>query len=671
VWVSSNFADPFVPVNSSKPSVTGSIAPDWKDGSENYDVDIAYSSTGGHGGGVAQRMNVTAVRTGQAQVYHSLDFVAGWRYEVFAWMKGSGNATLAFQQATQPYAYFGDTAVALNGDWQRVRLTGLITSSSAGNLVVGASAKADISFDDFEVRAVKASPTSLAGTQITSDTFGIHEGRIASMALRNPGFEGTGRIAGSGVALETGAVISGSVATGWSENSFWANVSVNYAMDTSVVHGGTSSQRIEVAAIRKDFVQYGQQLLVRTPSRLRFTQWVKGPIGNTGGLQIRKGGIPYNGIVTTSITFNGSWQLITVEGNIAEADTDVFVNTFFDQPGTYWIDDANLLNVTSNSAPDWIPAPSSGGTMRLWDTSTTWSDLEPQRGVWDFSVLDRFVKLAQSRNQNVLLTLGQTPAWASSNISELSYNGLGSVYGPKSLDDWRNMVRVLSTRYKGRIAAYEIWNEPNDPNFAKLSMNELIDLTRVASQEIRSNDPAAKVVSASPYSIGYLDSYLAAGVANYVDVIAYHHYTNFPELMIGELSSVRYTLDDYGVTKPIWLTEGGSGDEKQSESVVADALLRWNLVAMASGMQRAFWYTWGPGFNISGTTIRGGSWEPNAAFAALTDMQKRLTGRLLTKVTTDATTGRWAMEFTNAAGNVLTASWARGGSAPPQPVIWS
>jgi hypothetical protein len=88
-------------------------------------------------------------------------------------------------------------------------------------------------------------------------------------------------------------------------------------------------------------------------------------------------------------------------------------------------------------------------------------------------------------------------------------------------------------------------------------------------------------------------------------------------------------------------------------------------------MQRSLWYTWGPGFEISGSSINLDTWTPNVAFNALADLQKRLTGRTLTKVTADTATGRWVMEFTNAQGNVLKASWTNGGTAPAQPVVWS
>ncbi len=651
--------------------MTGVIAPDWRDGSQYSDTDVTYSATAGRGGGVAQRMNVTAVRSGQAQVAHPIDFVSGWRYEVTMWVKGSGNLSVLFQQEPAPYAIYGDTAVQLTGEWQKIRLTGLIETTVAGYVVLQATNVADLAFDDVEVRAVQAKPTGVAGTKITPETFGIHEGRIVAMAMRNSGFEGSGFVAGTGKPLKTGAVITGAVATGWSENSFWANVDVAYAMDNAVAHQGATSQRIDVGAIRTGEVETGQYLTIRSPARIRFGMWVRGAAGTTGRLTIRQGGEPYATRASTPIAFTNQWQLITTETDLAATDAETFLYVAFDKPGTYWIDDASILNLTTNKAPDWIPAPSVGGTMRLWDTSTTWSQLEPQKGSWDFSVLDRFVSLAESRNQDVLLTLGQSPAWATSNDSELNYYGLGSVYAPKSIDDWRNMVRVITKRYKGRISGYEIWNEPNDPNFGRLSISELINLTKVASEEIRANDPAAKVVSASPYSPGYLDQYLAAGAADYVDIVGYHEYNNAPEEMLNKLSNVRAVLDDYGVNKPLWLTEGGSGDEKQTESVVADALLRWSLVSTASGMQRSFWYTWGPGFNISGTTIKDGSYEPNAAFFALADMQKRLAGRTLTRVTNSTATGQWVLEFTNAQGDVLKASWTRGGTSAAQPVVWS
>jgi Glycosyl hydrolases family 39 len=660
-----------VPVTSASTQVSGLIAPDWRDGSQFSDATVVYSSTGGRGGGTAQRMNVTSVTTGQAQVSHELGMVAGWRYEVTAWVKGTGNIQVALQEGPAPYAIYGDTAVLLSNEWQPIRLTGLITGTNSGNLFIAASSVADVSFDDFEIRAVPATPTPVTGAQLTGDSFGIHEGRIASMKLRNPGLEGPGYLAGSGKKFPSGSVITGNAASGWGDNSFFTDADARYSLDTTTLHGGSASQRVDVDGFRSGWVQFGQYMEVPRNSKLRFSLWAKGASGAKGQIQIRKSLPDYDPIATVDFTYTGQWQQVSVDGPDTLKDVGVFLNTTVFATGTYWFDDAALTELKSGQAPDWKPAPSVGGTMRLWDTKTTWADLEPQRGQWDFSLLDRFVQLAESRNQQVLLTLGQSPAWATTNNTVMSYFGLGSVYAPSSIEDWRNMVNVITTRYKGRIDAYEIWNEPNDPNFGRLTIAQLQQLTEVASKQIRANDPAATVVGASPYSAGYLSDYLAAGMADYVDVIGYHAYNNTPEAMLAELSNVRYTLADFGVTKPLWLTEGGSGNEKQTETATADALLRWTLVSTASGMQRSFWYTWGDGFNISGATVDIDTWTPNAAFRALADLQVRLAGRTLSKVTADTASGQWVMEFTNAQGNVLKASWTNGGTAAAQPVTWS
>lgn len=49
------------------------------------------------------------------------------------------------------------------------------------------------------------------------------------------------------------------------------------------------------------------------------------------------------------------------------------------------------------------------GTWRLWDANVTWKDLEPQKGVWDFSKLDAFVALAQQHKVDIILPLALTP----------------------------------------------------------------------------------------------------------------------------------------------------------------------------------------------------------------------------------------------------------------------
>ena len=50
------------------------------------------------------------------------------------------------------------------------------------------------------------------------------------------------------------------------------------------------------------------------------------------------------------------------------------------------------------------------GSWRLWDAYVAWPNVEPQKGQWDFSHLDRDISLAESHGVEILLPLGLTPA---------------------------------------------------------------------------------------------------------------------------------------------------------------------------------------------------------------------------------------------------------------------
>src|SRR5580658_6509043 len=91
---------------------------------------------------------------------------------------------------------------------------------------------------------------------------------------------------------------------------------------------------------------------------------------------------------------------------------------------------------------------------------------------------------------------------------------------PANLDDWRTYVRTVVSRYKGRIEAYEIWNEPNLRDFWTGTLDQMLTLTKEASQIIHSVDPKALVVSPSAtadYGIPWLSEFLNKGGGQYVD----------------------------------------------------------------------------------------------------------------------------------------------------------
>lgn len=259
------------------------------------------------------------------------------------------------------------------------------------------------------------------------------------------------------------------------------------------------------------------------------------------------------------------------------------------------------------------------GTWRLWDANVNWPYLEASKGVWDFSKLDKYVDLATLHNVEILLPLGLTPQWASARPNEKSSYMLGNAAEPQNIDDWRNYVRTVATRYKGRIHHYELWNEVSFPSFYSGTPKKLVDLAREAYLILKSVDPTITFVSPSvagetAAAINWLDQYLTAGGDQYADVIGYHFYvpTKSPEAMVDLVRRVRALTVKHGlVSKPIWNTESGwriansdstpeTGAPKcwlrLSPSEAAGYVSRALILGYAAGVQRYYWYAWDNSF---------------------------------------------------------------------------
>ena len=239
------------------------------------------------------------------------------------------------------------------------------------------------------------------------------------------------------------------------------------------------------------------------------------------------------------------------------------------------------------------------GAWRLWDAYVSWSALEPRKGEWRFETLDRYVATAEQHHVEVLLVLGLTPGWASARPNEKSGYEPGNAAEPKDLEDWRAFVAQVAGRYKGRIGAYEIWNEPDLKQTWTGSVERMVTLTREASQVIRATDPAARIVSpaAAGVDVKWLAEFLAKGGGQYVDIIGYHFYVTPkpPEAMLPLIRKVQQTMAEHGAgSKPLWNTETGWAHPKPfpSEELAAAYVARSYVLNWAAGVERLYWYSW-------------------------------------------------------------------------------
>jgi len=278
---------------------------------------------------------------------------------------------------------------------------------------------------------------------------------------------------------------------------------------------------------------------------------------------------------------------------------------------------------------------------RLWDARVTWPDIEPNKGQWRFENLDRSVALAEAHHTDVLLTLGLTPRWASARPQEPSGYAPGYAAEPTDIEDWRTFVRTVATRYKGRIHAYEIWNEPNVKRFWTGSIDQLVTLTREASIIIHSIDPQAVVVS--PPATGFpgikwLPEFLSKG-GQYVDAIGYHFYLTPkpPEATLQLVDAIKKVMSENGAQdKPLWDTEAGWLPPAQIEPELGAAYLaRSYIVLWADGVQRFYWYAWDNHTSVALRTTENDSQTMTPAGQAFATIQNWLVGARMDWCKTD------------------------------------
>ena len=201
-----------------------------------------------------------------------------------------------------------------------------------------------------------------------------------------------------------------------------------------------------------------------------------------------------------------------------------------------------------------------------------WSASEPSPGSYRFGLVDRVVNAANARGVRVLLTLAYAPGWASGCPTDKCLPTANHVpaYGA--------FAGAAAAHFRGRVAAYEIWNEANqrwatgtpDPT-------RYVAMARAAYPVIKAGDPAATVLVgvAGPTGpqngeLGPLEWAVALwdrGIDGSFDAWSAHPYS-FPALPADPgtehwsgwwaMVHIHDFLVSVGRDVPIWMTEFGT-----------------------------------------------------------------------------------------------------------------
>ncbi|MCL4533715.1 MAG: glycoside hydrolase family 5 protein [Bacteroidetes bacterium] len=300
-----------------------------------------------------------------------------------------------------------------------------------------------------------------------------------------------------------------------------------------------------------------------------------------------------------------------------------------------------------------------------------WADFEPTKGNISFGQLDTLVNKASAQGFKVLFSVVAVPAWARADGS--------SVGPPDNPNDLADFMATLAARYRGRVQAYEVWNEENISREWETPLDpcSYVNMLAVVAPRLKATDPNAIVITGALTPTGVNDPNSAIDDSVYLgqmyqcgdgvfttlgDAVGAHAvgYNNAPEDWIdfhtvdtpgfkndGSFYFRRiFQLHDImaanGDTRQMWLTEyhWGSADppvpegyewtNQLDEPTVADFFVRSIDMMRAQPWVGGF-FVWNLNFrtflnyHTNETAIFGilnEDWSPRATYTRLRDMPK-------------------------------------------------
>ncbi len=217
-----------------------------------------------------------------------------------------------------------------------------------------------------------------------------------------------------------------------------------------------------------------------------------------------------------------------------------------------------------------------------------WSDIEPQQGVFDFSLYDQYVLDSAQHGVHLLPLLFDPPSWAAPSDTSIpsdptAYAAFVAAvvhrYGPHG-SFWTQHTTLAAYA----IQTFELWNEPyydngNGGNYDPARYAHLVKAAGIAGHAA---DPSAKFLIAAENQaqqvgstwVWWVDALYQAvpDLNNYFDGVAVHPYGNdltslsFPTpgqaydgySQIRRVEAIRQEFVNHGASdKPLWITEIG------------------------------------------------------------------------------------------------------------------
>ncbi len=246
---------------------------------------------------------------------------------------------------------------------------------------------------------------------------------------------------------------------------------------------------------------------------------------------------------------------------------------------------ANVFIYDQDAAPVVTWMDDLGSKWALHQLS--WYQIETEKGVYRWDKIDGAVDAMYKAGIHIILHPVHSPPWAWGGGDKITY--------PKDPADFGRFLSLAAQRYKGKVAAYQIWNEPNLAQEAGKYMvaSRYAAILKEGYKAVKAADPNAAVISAPLTPTGVNNPNLAVDdviflkrlyaynngeLKGYFDALGAHPgsnanppdamwpdkpgpgpgWNNHPSFYFRRIEQLRQVMVENGdAGKQIWLTEFG------------------------------------------------------------------------------------------------------------------
>jgi hypothetical protein len=227
----------------------------------------------------------------------------------------------------------------------------------------------------------------------------------------------------------------------------------------------------------------------------------------------------------------------------------------------------------------------------------TWEFVEDAPGRYHFAPYRRLLDALEAHELRAVLVL---------NYSHRRYETERSVRTEEGRAAFAALAGAAAAQFRGRGVLWEIWNEPNRPQFWRPapSADDYVALARAAAGALRAADPDAPILAPATAGIDteFIEACCARGLLEVIDAVTVHPYRHAPpESVLTDYAGLRDLLARHtppgAPPVPILSGEWGYsnwhyGGHPITPEEQSHYLARQFLVNLIASVPLSIWYDW-------------------------------------------------------------------------------